>query len=285
MMQPMSMSLSDALPLRERLHEAVSTVRARTDFVPELALILGSGLGPLADEIAAQATLPYRELPGFAPSTAPGHTGELILGTLAGRNVVAMKGRLHLYEGLTAAQAAFPVRLMHALGARSLLVSNACGGLNPHFRAGDLMLQLDFINFTGTNALIGPNDEALGPRFPVAFDAYDPEYLETARAVARREDIRLCEGVYLAISGPSYASRAELRMFRSFGADAIGMSTVHEVLVARHQGLRVLGLSVVTDMALPDGARHADEADVLNTAAQSGPTFRRLVRALLPHLE
>ncbi|WMT58609.1 purine-nucleoside phosphorylase [Truepera radiovictrix] len=278
------MPLSEAPPLQRTLHDAVDAVRAHTDFAPEIALILGSGLGPLADEIAAQATLPYREIPGFAPSTAPGHAGELILGTLAGRDVVAMKGRLHVYEGITAAQAAFPVRLMHALGARSLVVSNACGGLNPHFRAGEIMLQLDFINFTGTNALIGPNDEALGPRFPVAFDAYDPEYLETARAVARREDIRLCEGVYLAISGPSYASRAELRMFRGFGADAIGMSTVHEVLVARHQGLRVLGLSVVTDMALPDGERHADEGDVLETAARTGPTFRRLVKALLPHL-
>lgn len=279
------MNLSETTDtLHQTLQGAVSAVRAHTDFEPDLALTLGSGLGPLADEIDVQVALPYRDLPGFAPSTAPGHAGELVLGTLAGRKVVAMKGRLHFYEGITAAQAAFPVRLMHALGARSLLVTNACGGLNPHFRAGDLMLQLDFINFTGANPLIGPNDEAFGPRFPVTFDAYDPEYLEAAREVARREDIRLREGVYLAISGPSYATRAELRMFRGFGADAIGMSTVHEVLVARHAGLRVLGLSVVTDMALPDGAQHADEGEVLETAAQTGPTFRRLVKALLPHL-
>jgi len=227
--------------------------------------------------------IPYRDLPGFAPSTAPGHAGELVLGELSGRKVVAMKGRLHFYEGLSAAQAAFPVRLMHALRARSLLVTNACGGLNPNWRAGELMLQLDFINFTGANPLVGPNDP-VGPRFPVMFGAYDPSYLEAAREVARKEDLLLREGVYLAIGGPSYATRAELRAFRLLGADAIGMSTVHEVIVARHVGMRVLGLSTVTDMALPDHDHHADEEEVLRTAAASGPRFRRLVKAVLPKL-
>lgn len=266
------------------LEDAVATVRQVSDFEPELALILGSGLGPLADEIAVDATLSYSDLPGFAPSTAPGHAGQLILGTLRGRRVVAMKGRIHFYEGVTAAQAAFPVRLMHALGAGALLVSNACGGLNPHFGAGELMLQHDLINFTFANPLIGPNDASRGPRFPVMFDAYDEDYLELARKTARAEDILLREGVYLAVSGPSYATRAELRMFRAWGADVIGMSTVHEVLVARHEGMRVLGLSVVTDMALPDGSEHADEQQVLDMAAASGPNFRRLVKALLPQL-
>lgn len=267
-----------------QLEDALAVVRQVSDSEPELALILGSGLGPLADEIEPEAILAYSDLPGFAPSTAPGHAGQLVLGTLSGRRVVAMKGRIHFYEGVTAAQAAFPVRLMHALGAETLLVSNACGGLNPHYRAGELMLQLDSINFTFANPLIGPNDEARGPRFPVTFGAYDPDYLELARKTARSEDITLREGVYLAISGPSYATRAELRMFRAWGADTIGMSTVHEVLVARHEGMRVLGLSVVTDMALPDGAAHADEHEVLETAAASGPNFRRLVKALLPQL-
>ena len=285
-------ALPDAL-LRETLSAAVAAVRARGDpnaepFSPELALILGSGLGPLADQIdagvAGGAVIPYTELPGFAPSTAPGHAGELVLGTLAGRRVVAMKGRLHFYEGVTAAQAAFPVRLMHALGAGTLVLSNACGGLNPSWRAGELMVQLDFINFTFANPLVGPNDPELGPRFPVTFDAYDPAYLELARQTARAEDILLREGVYLAVSGPSYATRAELRMFRAWGADAIGMSTVHEVLVARHAGMRVLGISVVTDMALPDANAHADEHEVLASAARSGPTFRRLLTALLPGL-
>ena len=264
-----------------RLEEAVAAVREHTRLEPRVALILGSGLGPLADEIDAAAVIPYGEIPGFSESSAPGHAGELVLGTLSGLEVVAMKGRLHFYEGLSAAQTAFPVRVMHALGASSLLVSNACGGLNPNWRAGDLMLGLDFINFSGDNPLIGPNDDALGPRFPVMFDAFDAGYIELARRVARTEDIPLREGVYLAISGPSYATRAELRMFRAWGADAIGMSTVQEVITARHVGMRVLGLSSVTDMALPDGAEHATSDDVLETAARSGPTFRRLVKAVL----
>lgn len=269
---------------KSTLEDAVATVRQLSDSEPELALILGSGLGPLADDIEEDAVISYNDIPGFAPSTAPGHAGQLILGTLEGRRVVAMKGRIHFYEGVTAAEAAFPVRLMHALGAGTLLVSNACGGLNPHFAAGELMLQRDFINFTFANPLIGPNDDARGPRFPVMFDPYDEAYLEYTQKTARAEDILLREGVYLAISGPSYATRAELRMFRAWGADVIGMSTVHEVLVARHEGMRVLGLSVVTDMALPDGSEHADEQQVLDIAAASGPNFRRLVRALLPQL-
>lgn len=276
-------TLSDP-PLRETLAAAVAAVRTRSALTPDLALILGSGLGPLADEIEADAVIPYADLPGFAPSTAPGHAGQLVLGTLAGRRVVAMKGRIHFYEGVTAAQAAFPVRLMHALGAGTLVVSNACGGLNPNWRAGDLMLQLDFINFTFANPLVGPNDPELGPRFPVTFDAYDPAYLDVVRETARAQNITLREGVYLAVGGPSYATRAELRMFRAWGADAIGMSTVHEVLVARHEQMRVLGLSVVTDMALPDAHAHADEQEVLESAARSGPTFRRLVKALVPKL-
>ena len=271
-------------PLSAVVAAAVNVVRRKTGLEPELALILGSGLGPLADEIDADAVIPYSELPGFAPSTAPGHAGKLVLGTLEGRRVVAMQGRLHFYEGITAAQAAFPVRLMHALGAGTLLVSNACGGLNPNWQAGELMLQLDLINFTFANPLVGPNDPDLGPRFPVTFDAYDPDLLELTRKTARAQDILLREGVYLAISGPSYATRAELRMFRAWGADAIGMSTVHEVLVARHEGMQVLGISVVTDMALPDAHAHADETEVLETAAASGPTFRKLVKALVPQL-
>jgi purine-nucleoside phosphorylase len=263
---------------------AISFIQQRTSFKPEVAIILGSGLGPLADEIETRAIIPYSEIPGFASSTAPGHEGKLFLGTLAGKNVVAMKGRVHYYEGHGAQQTTFPVRVMKILGATTLLVSNACGGLNPNWQAGDLMLQLDFINSTGDNPLIGPNDDKQGPRFPVMFDCYDPSYNELAREIARREDILLREGVYLAISGPAYATRAELRMFRAFGADAIGMSTVHEVMVARHMGMRVLGLSTVTDMAIPDGHEHTDEQGVLAMAAKSGATFRRLVKAILERM-
>lgn len=266
------------------LAEAVGKIRDAAPTPPEVALILGSGLGPLADAIELEAEIPYEAIPGFATSRAPGHAGRLVAGRLDGRPVVAMRGRVHPYEGYPAAQAAFPVRVMHALGADALLVSNACGGLDPRWRAGDLMLQLDFVNHTGQNPLVGPNDDDLGPRFPVLFDAYDPAYLDVVRRAARRLDVTLREGVYLAIQGPSYATRAELRAFRSWGADAIGMSTVHEVLVARHEGMRVVGLSTVTDLALPDATDHASGEQVLSVAAASGETFRRLVRAVVPLL-
>ena len=268
-------------PLRD---EAVGAVRAATALVPEVALVLGSGLGPLADEIEIAAEIPYGDIPGFVASSAPGHAGRLVLGTLDGRPVVAMRGRLHPYDGVPAAQVAFPVRVMHALGAERLLVSNACGGLNPNWHAGDLMLQLDFINHTFQNPLIGPNDPELGPRFPVLFGAYDERYQGVVRTAARRLDVPLREGVYLAVAGPSYATRAELRAFRSWGADAIGMSTVFEVMAARHEGMRVVGISTVTDLAIPDRDHHADEDEVLEVAAASGATFRRLVRAVVPEL-
>ncbi len=270
--------------LSSLIQEAVNKVHEITSFSPEIAITLGSGLGPLADDIDIAAAISYADIPGFAVSSAPGHVGQLILGTLAGKKVVAMKGRVHLYEGISAAEAAFPIRVMHALGAHSLIVSNACGGLNPNWRAGDLMLQLDFINLTGDNPLIGPNDDKLGPRFPIMFDCYDPAYIELARKVALSENIELREGIYLAMSGPSYSTRAELRMFRNLGADTVGMSTVHEVTVARHEGMSVLGLSSVTDMAIPDSGHHASGTEVLETATRTGPVFRQLVKAILAKL-
>ena len=259
-------------------------VRRVTDIVPELALVLGSGLGPLAEEIEEATAIDYADLPGMPVSTAPGHAGRLVLGHLAGRTVVAMQGRVHPYEGFSAQECSFPVAVMHALGARGLVVTNACGGLDPAFEAGDLMLQLDYVNATGRNPLIGPNDDERYPRFPVMFDCYDPGYVRTARRVALSEGIPLREGVYLAITGPSYASRAELRAYRTLGADAIGMSTVFEVIRARHLGMSVLGISTVTDMALPDRNEHATGDEVLAVAARTGATFRRLVRAVLPEL-
>jgi purine-nucleoside phosphorylase len=266
------------------IDDAVTTLRRRTSGAPEIAMVLGSGLGPLADEVDAEAVVPYADVPGMPVSGAPGHAGRFVIGRLAGRRVVAMQGRVHLYEGFSSAQCAFPVRVMHALGARTLLVSNACGGLAPSFRAGELMLHLDLINTTGQNPLTGPNDDTAGPRFPVMFDCYDPGYIDVARTVARSQDLLLREGVYLAVAGPSYATRAELRAYRRWGADAIGMSTVHEVIAARHLGMRVVGLSTVTDMALPDSDRHATGDEVLRVAAESGARFRALVSALLPEL-
>jgi purine-nucleoside phosphorylase len=267
----------------QHLQPAIASVKDMAALVPEVAIILGSGLGPLADEIGG-VSIPYSDIPGMPVSSAPGHAGRLVIGYLEGRAVVAMQGRVHPYEGFDAAQCSFPVALMAGLGARSLLVSNACGGLNPQYEAGDIMLQRDFINFTGQNPLVGPLPSPDLERFPVMFECYDPEYVAEARAAALRHGIALREGVYLAITGPSYATRAELRAFRTLGADAIGMSTVFEVIRARQLGLRVVGLSVVTDMAIADSDAHATGDEVIAMAQRSGETFRRLVRALLPEL-
>jgi purine-nucleoside phosphorylase len=272
--------------IADRIASSLTVIRAKTNFKPEIAIILGSGLGPLADEIDLEASIPFADLPGFPVSTAPGHVGRVVLGTLEGRPVIAFQGRVHLYEGYSAQEVVLPVRLAHALGARVLVVSNACGGLNPAWNAGDIMLQSDYINFTGANPLIGPNDPSVGVRFVPMMDAYDPKYLEIARTTARALDMELREGVYLGISGPTYAPKAELRMFRNLGADAIGMSTVLEVIAARHQEMRVIGLSSVTDMAVADQGDHSGttEQAVIEQAKRSGPRFQQLVRAILPQL-
>ena len=263
--------------------ETVAAIRRHTKVEPKVGIILGSGLGPLADEIDG-ASIPYADLPGMPLPTAPGHAGRLAIGYLDGHEVAMLQGRVHPYDGYTAAQVSYPVAVMAALGVRSLVVTNACGGLDPKFRAGELMLQRDFINFTGQNPLIGPLTDASLERFPVMYDCYDPDYLEAARSAALRHGIMLREGVYLAISGPSYATRAELRAFRGMGADAIGMSTVFEVIRARQLGLRVLGLSAITDMAIPDQDEHATGDDVIRMAERMGDSFRRLVRGVLPEL-
>jgi purine-nucleoside phosphorylase len=269
-----------------RVQKSAQAVRAITTLEPEIAIILGSGLGPLADEIEQPTAIPFAELSGFPLSTAPGHAGRIVLGTLEGKRVMAFQGRVHLYEGYSAQEVVIPVRLAHALGARSLIVTNACGGLNPAWHAGDIMLQTDYINFTGANPLTGPNDPTLGVRFVPMMDAYDPDYLEIARKTARALDLELREGTYMAISGPTYAPRAELRMFRALGADTVGMSTVLEVIAARHVGMRILGLSSITDMAVADQQDHSGttEQAVLEQAGRTGPRFRSLVRGILKHL-
>ncbi len=264
-----------------QLQETLAQIRAQTDFIPEVGIVLGSGLGPLADEIEVVASIPYRDLANFPTSTAPGHEGKLILGHLEGKPVVAYKGRVHLYEGYSAAEVAFPVRVGFYLGAKTFFITSAAGGLNPNWKAGELMLHTDYLNSAGLSPLTGPNDPQMGPRFPVTFDAYDPNLREMARATARAQDLGLRDGVYAWWPGPQFASRAELRMLRLLGADAIGMSTVPEVIALRHLGARVLGLSAITDMAIPDGEHHATEQEVLEVAARSGATFRRFIRGLL----
>jgi purine-nucleoside phosphorylase len=271
--------------LYDQIVETANFVQARTDFVPEVGIVLGSGLGPLAEEIEAVASFDYAELPHFPRSTAPGHEGRLILGRLEGRNVVAYKGRVHCYEGYTPAQAAFPQQVGFFLGARTFLISSAAGGLNTGWNAGELMLHSDYLNYAGLSPLTGPNDERLGPRFPVTFDAYDPALRGLAHRVARAQDFTLREGVYAWWPGPQFASRAELRVLRMLGADAIGMSTVPEVIALRHLGARVLGLSSITDMAVPEREHHATEQEVLEVAARGGARFRRFVRGILAAIE
>ncbi|MBB6096637.1 purine-nucleoside phosphorylase [Deinobacterium chartae] len=268
----------------DTVQRAASYLRERLPVQPRFSLTLGSGLGGLADEIEGAVRIPYAEIPDFPVSTAPGHAGELVAGTLAGQPVMAYKGRVHFYEGYRMEQVIFPVRVAYALGARDFLITSACGGLRDDWSAGDLMLHRDYINMTGTNPLIGPNDTRLGERFPGMYDAYDPEYAEVVRSVARAQDLNLREGVYVSISGPSYASRAELRAFRLLGADAIGMSTVPEVIAARHLGARVIGLSTVTDLAIPEREHHADEQEVIQVAQASSQRFRALIKGVLERL-
>ncbi len=257
-----------------------------SQLVPDVAIILGSGLGPLAEQLENPVIVAYKDLPGFPLSTAPGHAGRAVLGQLEGKTVLAFQGRVHVYEGYTAQEAAIPVRFAHAIGAKKLILSNACGGLNPAWHTGDIMLQTDYINFTGMNPLIGSNDPPLGERFVPMLDAYDPEYRVIAKEVARAQNIELREGTYLAVSGPTYAPRAELRMFRTLGADTIGMSTVLELIMARYLNMRVLGLSAITDMAVADQGDHSGttEQAVIETAQSIAPRFQNLVRGILKKL-
>jgi purine-nucleoside phosphorylase len=267
----------------EAKHAAEVVRAAIGDAVPELAIILGSGLGGLAGRIENARRVPYATIPGFPPSTVPGHAGELIAGTLAGRNVVALAGRFHMYEGHSARLAAFPVRVVHALGARRLIVSNAAGGVNRMWHPGDLMLIRDHINLTFQNPLIG----ALEPgdiRFPDMSEPYDEELSDAARTVARELGIPLREGVYAGLSGPAYETRAEVRMLALLGADATGMSTVPEVIVARALAMRVLGFSCITNLACGLSNQPITHAEVLETTERVAGLFQSLVIGVVERL-
>ena len=268
----------------EAVEAAAAVVRVHCDIPPEIAIVLGTGLGGLANEIDVEASVSYAEIPGFPLSTVESHAGRLLIGTLGGKKVVAMQGRFHRYEGYTLQQVTFPVRVLHALGAQTLIVSNACGGMNPWWQAGDLMLIGDHINFLGDNPLIGANDDRLGARFPDMSAPYDESLRELARAVAAEQRTVLREGVYVAVSGPNLETRAEYRMLRALGADVVGMSTVPEVIVALHAGMRVLGLSIITDQCLPDALEPADIATIIATAARAEPKLTALVRGVLERM-
>lgn len=264
--------------------EAVRAVKTRTAIVPEVAVILGTGLGALADELRADATIPYPDIPGFALSTVETHAGRLLLGTLSGRKVAMMQGRFHRYEGYTLQQVAFPVRVLRALGAKTLIVSNVSGGMHPLWATGDLVLLSDHINLLGDNPLAGPNVDSEGPRFPDMSAAYDPELRKLARAVALEHKILLREGVYVAVPGPNLETRAEYRMLRAMGADLVGMSTVPEVITAVHQGMRVLGLSIITDNCLPDALEPTSVEKIIAVARGAEPQLAAVVRGVLERL-
>jgi len=270
--------------LFERIQRAAAVVRGRTAFRPDVAVILGTGLGGLAREIETEAVIPYEEIPGFPLSTVESHAGRLLLGRLHGAAVVAMQGRFHRYEGYALQDVTFPVRVMHALGARTLVVTNVSGGMHPLWAPGDLVLIADHINLLGDNPLIGPNDERLGPRFPDMSDPYDAGLRAKARAIAVEQRIPLREGVYVSVPGPNLETRAEYRMLRAMGADIVGMSTVPEVIVAVHQGMKVAGISIITDQCLPDALEPADIERIIATAMAAEPRLTRLVAALVQQI-
>ncbi|MFQ5549661.1 MAG: purine-nucleoside phosphorylase [Gemmatimonadales bacterium] len=266
---------------RENIDEAVAAIRRASDLVPEVAVILGTGLGGLSHEITPATAVGYEGIPGFPTSTVESHAGRLLLGNLAGRRVVAMQGRFHRYEGYSLQQITFPVRVMHALGAKVLVVSNACGGMNPLWNPGDLMLIADHINLLGDSPLVGSNDESLGSRFPDMSEPYDSRLRELARTVAAEEKIVLREGVYVAVTGPNLETRAEYRFLRGIGADVVGMSTIPEVIVAVHAGMQVLGVSIITDACLPDTLEPANINEIIATATRAEPNLTRLISGVV----
>ena len=264
--------------------DAVRAVKTRTAIVPEVAVILGTGLGALADELKADVRIPYADIPGFPRPTVETHAGRLLVGTLGNARVAMMQGRFHRYEGYTLQQVAFPVRVLRALGAKTLIVSNVSGGMHPLWSTGDLVLISDHINLLGDNPLAGPNVAAEGPRFPDMSAAYDPELRQLARDVALEHKIVLREGVYVAVPGPNLETRAEYRMLRAMGADVVGMSTVPEVITAVHQGMRVLGLSIITDNCLPDALEPTSVEQIIAVARGAEPKLAAVVRGVLEQL-
>lgn len=270
--------------LFSQIEETRKHLQARWKGHPTVGIILGTGLGGLVDEIAAEEVFPYDSIPHFPISTAPTHKGQLVCGKLAGKSVVAMEGRFHLYEGYSPQQITFPVRVMKALGCQYLILSNASGGLNPQFSKGDIMVIEDHIGLFMENPLRGPNDDQLGPRFPDMSEPYDKKLLARAREIAREEKIPCQQGVFVAVPGPNLETRAEYRFLRQIGADAVGMSTVPEIIVANHCGLRSLGLSIVTDMCLPDALEPVHLPDIIATANAGEKKLRTIVRRLLEWL-
>src|SRR5215207_4665107 len=271
--------------LYERAEHAARFIRARVKEAPRAALVLGSGLGAFADELEDASVIPYSEIPGFARPTVEGHAGRLVVGRVGGVAVAAMQGRFHFYEGYALEEVTFPVRVLASAGASSLVLTNAAGGLNNSFEQGSLVVISDHLNLMGTNPLLGRNDPRFGPRFPDMTEVYDREYQEAAIAEAREMGLELRRGIYAALSGPSYETPAEIRMMRLLGADAVGMSTVPEAIVARQMGLRVLGLSCITNMAAGVLDKPINHEEVIETGERVRETFAELLRGVIPKLQ
>lgn len=275
---------SDPLGVWDRLEETVRVIREHVATVPRIGVILGTGLGGLGERIEGAQAIPYESVPHFPHSTVQGHKGQLVFGRIGAKPVVVMEGRFHVYEGYSAQEVTYPVRVMRRLGAEILIASNAAGGLNPSQRTGDLMLISDHINLTGVNPLLGPNDERLGVRFPDMSASYDEKLMALAEKIARREKIRIARGVYVAVAGPNLETRAEYRFLRTIGADAVGMSTVPEVLAAVHGGMRVLAVSCITDLCIPETLQPASLEEILKVAAEAEPKLTRLISSVIDGL-
>ncbi len=271
--------------MKQKIKEAADFILSKISKKPTIALVLGSGLGKFADELTNETAINYDEIPHFPISTVEGHAGRLVIGESKGKTVVAMQGRFHFYEGYSMKEVTFPIRVMIAIGAQNLIVTNACGGLNRNFKVGDLMIMSDHINFMGTNPLIGKNDNELGTRFPPMQGTYTKSLIDEAIQIGRKIGAPMQKGVYLAVTGPSYETAAELRAFRTLGADAVGMSTVPEVIVASHGGMKkIIGISCITNMATGESLMTDDHEDVVKAAAAAQPYFLEIVRQLIERL-
>jgi len=269
----------------ERISESIQSIRGYCEIEPKIAIILGTGLGELVESIENSVIIPYHKIKNFPVSTVHGHSGNLVLGEIESRQVVAMQGRFHFYEGYSMKEITFPVRVMKELGAEIIIISNAAGGMNRFFERGDLMLIQDHINLMGDNPLIGSNDEKLGPRFPDMSRAYDQELIKLAESIALEEGVRLHKGIYAGLTGPMLETPAEYRFLIKIGVDAVGMSTVPEVIVANHMGMRVLGISCITDLAIDGVVEKVHFNEILKAAAQSEPIMTRIIRKVIKNID
>lgn len=270
--------------LIKKIHESLTTIRKKTQETYEVCIILGTGLGGLVNEIQIEHIIDYSDIPHFPISTVESHHGKLIFGKINGKNVVAMQGRFHFYEGYTMQQITYPIRVMKFLGVKTLLISNACGGMNPIYSRGDIMVIIDHINLLGDNPLIGKNENELGPRFPDMSEPYDLKLIELAEKIALENKIKLQKGVYVAVPGPNLETKAEYRYLRSLGADVVGMSTIPENIVANHMGIKVLGFSIVTDECFPDSLKPVNVNEIIETAMKAEPKMTKIMKEVIKRI-